>query len=109
MANASKTYRRVGDYDRTFGEALDPLEGKTVFIHNYSVGTREMTRDGETADRPFTTVEVSESEDGPTSVHHSWSESVAEKIGSIPKDDLPVMAVFRRVTTGRGREVWDVS
>ncbi len=110
MANpAARAYKRVGDYDRTFGESLDAIEGQEVFIHDFSVGMREMTREGETGDRPFTTVEVSTEPEGPTKVYHTWSESIAEKMGGIPKDDLPVVAVFKRVTTGRGREVWDVS
>lgn len=107
--NAPTGYKRVGDYDRTFGESLDAIEGQEVFIIDFSVGSREMTRDGETGDRPFTTVEVATEPDGPTKVYHSWSESIAEKMGGIPKEDLPVVAIFQKVTTGRGREVWDVS
>lgn len=108
MANPSTSYRRVGDYDKTFGEALDKIEDMDVFLHDYSVGLRNLTRDGVTQERPFTTLEVSETPDGPVRTYHTWSESIAEKITAIPKDELPVMAKFVQVTTGAGRTVWDV-
>lgn len=105
---SSRTFRRVGDYDKTFGESLDKIEDMDVFIHDYSVGPRSLTRDGATQERPFTTLEVSETPDGPVRTYHTWSESIAEKITAIPKDELPVMAKFVQVTTGAGRTVWDV-
>lgn len=102
-------HRRVGDYDKTFGKSLDEIEGKDVFIHAYSISSRPLFRDGVSVDRPFTTVEVSETEDGPVQTYHTWSESVADKMGSIPVSDLPLLAAFKSVTTGSGRTVWDVA
>jgi hypothetical protein len=109
MTVKNRQYKRIGDFDKTFGPPLDDIEGTEVFIHDYSVGSRSLTRDGETADRPFTTIEVSATADGPVKTYHCWSESVAEKLGAIPKEELPLLAVFEKVTTGSGRTVWDVS
>lgn len=105
----ARQFRRVGEYDKTFGMSLDAIEGKDVYIHGYSITERTLTRDGQTADRPFTTIEVSETPDGPVQTFHTWSESVADKMGNIPIDDLPMIATFKQVVTGSGRTVWDVS
>lgn len=102
-------FRRVGDFDKTFGQSLDPIEGKDVFIHSFKTTQRPLSRDGVSADRPFTTVEISEEADGPVKTYHTWSESVAEKLAVIPEEAFPLMAAFNQITTGSGRQVWDVS
>lgn len=107
MANPT-AYRRVGDYDKTFGDSLDEIEDKDVFLHDYNVGMRSLTREGSTQERPFTIMEISLEVDGPTRTYHTWSESIAEKIAAIPQEELPVLAKFVQVTTGAGRTVWDV-
>lgn len=101
-------YKRVGDYDKTFGEKLDEIEGKDVILHSYSVGQREMTRDGETGMRTFVIMEISDEADSPVRTYHAWSDSVAEKLTIIEKEHFPLVATFSKVTTGSGRTVWDV-
>lgn len=102
-------YRRVGDYDKTFGKSLDEIDGQEVFLIDFSVGARSLTTDGVQGEKPFTIIEVAKEPDGPVQTYHTWSESVAEKIGMIPKTDLPLQAVFKKIRTGGGFEVWDVS
>ena len=97
--------RRVGDYDRTFGQKLDEIDGQEVTLHAFNIQKRVLN--GE--DRDFTTVEVSAKPDGPTFVLHTWSDSIAEKLGPIPPDDLPLQAKFAKVKTTAGFEVWDVN
>lgn len=112
MANPATRQRRLGDYDRTFGQALDEIEGKEVYVHDWSIGERNLTRDGESADRPFTTVDVSDEPDGPTRVYHTWSESIAAKLSAMDKAEVlaggPILATFKQETTGSGRTVWTV-
>lgn len=110
MANPATRARSIGDYDRTFGKALDEIEGRQVYIHDWSIGARTLTRDGETSDRAFTTIEVSDEPDGPTRTYHTWSESIAAKLSAIPKDEIefPVPGTFKQETTGAGRSVWTV-
>lgn len=110
MANPATRARSIGDYDKTFGKALDEIEDTPVYIHDWSIGTRSLTRDGESSERPFTTIEVSDEPDGPTRTYHTWSESIATKLASIPKEevDFPVPGTFKQETTGAGRTVWTV-
>lgn len=112
MANPQTRARSIGDYDKTFGKALDELEELPVWIHDWSIGARSLTRDGETADRPFTTLEISDTEDGPARTYHTWSESIATKLSSIDKKEAlsggPIQGTFKQETTGAGRTVWTV-
>lgn len=112
MANPATRARSIGDYDKTFGKSLDEIENTPVFIHDWSIGVRSLTRDGETGDRPFTTVEVSDEADGPTRTYHTWSESIAAKLSAIDKaealSDGPIPGTFKQETTGAGRTVWTV-
>ena len=110
MANPGTRQRTIGDYDRTFGKALDEIENKQVWIHDWSTGARPLTRDGVTEDRQFTTLEISDEADGPTRTYHTWSESIANKLAAINKEEmeLPVPGTFKQEQTGAGRTVWTV-
>jgi len=101
--------RRIGDNDKEFVKSLDLIDGKDVWVHSFSTTARPLTTDGERTERPFTVLEISETEDGPVQTFHTWSESVAEKLAAIPKDDLPMPGMFKKIRTGGGFEVWDVS
>lgn len=111
MAQAP-TRRRIGDFDKSFGESLDAIEGKDVFVHDWTVSFRNLSTEGQTEERPFTLMEISETEDGPVKTYHSWSESIAEKLGAIDKAEAtkegPLVARFTNVATRSGRSVWDV-
>lgn len=112
MANPATRGRTIGDYDRTFGKALDEIEGKQVYIHDWTTGARSLTRDGETQDRQFTTLEVSDEADGPVRTYHTWSESIANKLAAMDKAEVladgPVLGTFKQEQTGAGRTVWTV-
>lgn len=112
MANPATRQRSIGDYDRTFGKALDEIEGVQVWIHNWETGARPLTRDGATEDRQFTTIEVSDEPDGPTRTYHTWSESIANKLSAMDKKEVladgAVPGTFKREATGAGFSVWTV-
>jgi len=112
MANPATRQRSIGDYDRTFGKALDEIEGQQVFIHDWSIGERSLSREGVTEDRPFTTVEVSDDGTGPTRIYHTWSESISVKLSAMDKKEVladgPVPGTFKKEGTGSGFNVWTV-
>ena len=104
MAPQQPTYRRASEFAENIGENLDALAGRDVLLVAYEITARAFK--GEI--RPFITMAIALDPAAPeqSSVYHSWSESLAEKLGLVPQDALPVLIRFTRVSTSRGYRVW---
>lgn len=102
---AASTYKRASDYDQ-FGKTLDTILEKDVLVRRFSISERPIT-DRETRERrmgTFVTLYINELDDvdAEPRVYHAWSASLAEKLGQIPNDDLPVVAKFVKVPSAQG-------
>ena len=106
-------YRRASDIVQGIGENLKSIAGRDVLLTAYSVDQRAMTDSvtKEKADRTIVLLQVAVNIDNPDEIttFHAWSESLAEKLGELTPETLPVIINFDRVQTRAGFDVWSFS
>lgn len=107
MANTPATeFKRATDYVEGIGSNLDAVQGRDVILRGYEVSNRPMR--GESA--VFVDLRISETDDPETvTQYHAWSDSLGEKIGQIPQENLPVLIQFGKTRTSSGFNVWTIS
>ena len=105
QVSGTKSYARAADKIEGIGKGLDPIVGRDMLLHDFSITERSMRGDTKTF------VALTLSEVGTPDVvenYHAWSESLAEKLAQLDKAELPMIVSFVKVTTGGGFRVWSV-
>ena len=107
------TDKVASDIVQGIGENLKSIAGRDVLLTAYSVDQRAMTDSvtKEKADRTIVLLQVAVNIDNPDEIttFHAWSESLAEKLGELTPETLPVIINFDRVQTRAGFDVWSFS
>jgi hypothetical protein len=102
---AKATYSRAADKIEGIGDKLDLIQGRDMLLHDFAISERSMR--GE--DKTFVALTLSEVNTPDEVKHyHAWSESLAEKVAQLDKDDLPMVAQFVKITTAGGFQVWSI-
>jgi hypothetical protein len=107
MATVSnrQQYSRAADKIEGIGDNLDKIEGRDMLLHNFAISERSMRGD----DKTFVGLTLSEiATPDEVKSYHAWSESLAEKVAQLDKDELPMIVAFQRVTTAGGFRVWTI-
>jgi hypothetical protein len=105
VGTGKKSYARAADKIEGIGETLDKIQGRDLLLVNFGVTERPMR--GE--DKPFVSLTLAEIET-PDEIasYHAWSDSLAEKLSQLDKDDLPMIVKFVKVQTAGGFKVWSI-
>jgi hypothetical protein len=103
--SGNKKYTRAADKIVGIGDTLDTIQGRDLLLVNFSVTERPMR--GE--DKAFVSLTIAEIETpDEVSNYHAWSESLAEKVSQLDKDELPMIVRFVRTPTAGGFKVWSI-
>jgi len=103
--NNTPKYERAADKIEGIGKTLDSLNGQDVLLHDFSITERSMRGDTKT----FVSLTISKiNTPDEVETYHAWSESLAEKVAQLDKDELPMIASFVKSTTAGGFRVWTI-
>lgn len=103
MTETTTPFRRASEYAKGIGEGLESIQNRDVLVREYDVSERPMRGDMAT----FVSLKISELDQLDTvTEYHAWSESLANKLNEVPESAFPVVANFKRVSTGAGFRVW---
>ena len=102
--SAPSQYRRAADLVQGIGANLESIQNTDVLLKAFSIQERPMR--GET--RTFVKLSIAKDINKPevATDFHAWSDSLAEKLGELPDDSLPLLIKFVRVATSGGFRVW---
>lgn len=100
-------FQRASDYATGIGETLDTYQGRDLLLRSFEISKRAMKG----SETDFVSMEISEFDptEGPSEdviEVHAWSKSLAEKLGEVPVERLPLLVQFYKTTTSSGFKVW---